>query len=266
MADERLTDDTVFLVFEGDYCLLQSDEEARQDWDAAQDKIGLKLRATYELAAALPADKAYGFQNQYLRWYAKDVFDKQVHEPTPFPEQLSTDGFARPKAYPKMPMRTSKARTATGDEQITIDGPPEKDAMAVTNDHSQFLLDVLDIANIAARKGIGDFIWLGWDASHWTGGPQERCTWNVRQQSPTAGAHLSIMTTKGARFLMEKLKNGELPKGHMGHQFIYWLSKFQGTATKPNPEFGASYIVPPLGGYMSHDTMHENNWLFEFGR
>ena len=63
-----------------------------------------------------------------------------------------------------------------------------------------------------------------------------------------------MMTTKGARFLMEKLKSGDLPKGHMGHQFIYWLQHFQGMKNKPNPEFGACYIVPPLGGYMTHRT------------
>ena len=68
-----------------------------------------------------------------------------------------------------------------------------------------------------------------------------------------------MMTTTGARFLMEKLKTGQLPKGHMGHQFIYWLINFQGKVTKPNPEFGACYIVPPLGGYMSHHT----TWMKE---
>ena len=63
-----------------------------------------------------------------------------------------------------------------------------------------------------------------------------------------------MMTAKGARFLMEKLKANELPKGRMGHQFIFWLKHFQGTSSRPNPEFGACYIVPPLGGYMSHKT------------
>ena len=126
--------------------------------------------------------------------------------------------------------------------------------MYVSSDHSQFLLDVVDIANTAARNGCGDFVWLGWDASHWTGGAEEKQTWKIRKESPTSGAHLSIMTTKGARFLMEKIKASELPKGHMGHQFIYWLLRYQGMGGLPNPEFGACYIVPPLGGYMSHKT------------
>ena len=195
MADERFADDTVFVIFEGDYCLLQSDERAREYWEAAQDNIGLELRATYELAAALPADKSNAFQNQYLRWNAKDEFGKQIHEATPFPEKHATDGLCKPKAFPKNPMRSSKARIATGDERIEVDGPPQKDAMSVTCDHSQFLLDVIDIANIAARRGCGDFIWLGWDASHWTGGTEERQGWKVRQQSPTAGARLSMMKT-----------------------------------------------------------------------
>ena len=70
MADERFAEDTVFVIFEGDYCLLQSDEKARLDWEDAQNKIGLELRAHYELAAALPPEKSKAFQNQYLRWNA----------------------------------------------------------------------------------------------------------------------------------------------------------------------------------------------------
>ena len=62
------------------------------------------------------------------------------------------------------------------------------------------------------------------------------------------------MTTKGARFLMDKIDKGELPKGHMGHQFIHWLQRFQGESHRPNPQFGACYIVPPLGGYVTHKT------------
>ena len=256
MADDRFADDTIFIIFEGDYCLLESDEQARQEWEAAQDKIGLELRATYELAAALPEDKRKEFQNRYLRWNAKDVdvFGKQAYQETPFPEKLPHDEIAKPKAFPKFPPKPPNARKTTGDEKIEIDGPPQKDAQSVSCDHSKFLLDVLDIAAIAGRRGCGDFVWLAWDASHWTGGAEEKKSWKVRQESPTSGAHLSIMTAKGARFLMQQMKAGKLPKGHMGHQFIFWLKHFQGLSSRPNPHFGASYIVPPLGGYMSHDT------------
>ena len=254
MADERFAPDTVFVIFEGDYCLLRSDETARHEWELAQDSIGLQLRSTYELSAALPEHKRSAFQHTYLRWNAKDELDQQLHIEKPFPEGRQVDSVARPKTFPKMPPRGAKARFATGDEKIEVEGPPAKDIMSVTCDHSGFLMDVIDIANIAARKGCGDFIWLGWDASHWTGGIEERPSNRIRQQSPTSGAHLSVMTTKGARYLMEKLKAGLLPKGHMGHQFIHWLLNFQGTRALPNPDFGACYIVPPLGGYMSHPT------------
>ena len=190
----------------------------------------------------------------YLRWNANDTLGKQIHRETPWPEELPTDGLAKPKAFPKIPCRKPEARTATGDETIEVDGPPQKELMYVGCDHSQFLLDIIDIANIAGRRGVGDFVWLGWNASHWTGCAEEGQALKIRQESPTSGAHLSIMTTKGARFLMEKIKANELPKGHMGHQFIFWLHQFQGLSFRPNPSFGASYIVPPIGGYMTHDT------------
>ena len=254
MADERFAEDTVFVIFEGDYTLLKSDETARLEWEAAQDQIGLKLRATYELAAVLPEQKSKEFKNRYLRWNEMDPFDRQMHTSEPWPEWRKCDGVAKPKVFPKPSLRRPGAAVATGNEVIEVEGPPQKDAMYVACDHSQFLLDVVDIANTAARHGCGHFVWLGWDASHWTGGPEEKQTWKNRKESPTSGAHLSLMTTKGARFLMDKIVADQLPKGHMGHQFIFWLMHFQGNARKPNPEFGASYIVPPLGGYMTHNT------------
>ena len=254
MADQRFAEDTVFVIFEGDYTLLQSDERARLEWDAAQDDIGLQLRATYELAAALPEQKSKEFQNRYLRWNEMDPCDQQLHTSQPWPESRPSDRIARPKAFPKTTAGLPGSRAATGNEQIEVEGPPQKEAMYVSSDHSQFLLDVVDIANTAARNGCGDFVWLGWDASHWTGGAEEKQTWKIRKESPTSGAHLSLMTTKGARFLMDKIVADQLPKGHMGHQFIFWLMQFQGDARRPNPKFGASYIVPPLGGYMTHNT------------
>ena len=255
MADERFADDTLFVIFEGDYTLLKSDEDARLEWDEAQNDIGLKLRSVHELAVALPDRKSKAFKNQYLRWYEKDDLDEQRHTFQPWPASRPGDSIAQPKVFPKAPLRRPAAREASGNETIHVEGPPPKEAMYANSDHSSFLLDVVDIANIAGRNGCGDFVWLGWDASHWSGGrSEEKYTWKVRKESPTSGAHLSLVTTKGARFLMERIKAGELPKGHMGHQFIFWLNQYQGNAKRPNPEFGASYIVPPLGGYMTHGT------------
>ena len=79
MADQRFAEDTVFVIFEGDYTLLQSDEQARLEWEAAQDEIGLQLRSTYELAAALPEQKSTEFKNCYLRWNEMDPLDQQLH-------------------------------------------------------------------------------------------------------------------------------------------------------------------------------------------
>ena len=129
MADERFAEDTVFVIFEGDYTLLQSDERARLEWEAAQDQIGLQLRSTYELAAALPEEKSKEFQNRYLRWNEMDDCDKQHHTSQPWPESRSSDKIARPKAFPKTPLRRPGARVATGNERIEVEGPPQKDAM-----------------------------------------------------------------------------------------------------------------------------------------
>ena len=103
MSDKRFAEDTLFVIFEGDYTLLQSDEQARLEWEAAQDQIGLQLRATYELAAALPEQKSKEFQNRYLRWNEMDPCDQQLHTSQPWPESRPSDIIARPKAFPKRP-------------------------------------------------------------------------------------------------------------------------------------------------------------------
>ena len=122
MADQRFAEDTVFVIFEGDHTLLQSDERARLEWEAAQDQIGLKLRQTYELAAALPEQKSKEFKNRYLRWNEVDPVDQQI-EPTnrPWPESRKGDGIAKPKAFPKAPMRRPGARVATGKERKEVE-------------------------------------------------------------------------------------------------------------------------------------------------
>ena len=79
MADERSAEDTVFIIFEGDYTCLESDERARLEWEHAQSQIGLKLRATCELAAALPEEESKKFANQSLRWHDIDILDRHVH-------------------------------------------------------------------------------------------------------------------------------------------------------------------------------------------
>ena len=84
-------------------------------------------------------------------------------------------------------------------EKIEVDGPPQKDSMSVSCDHSQFVMDVIDIANIAGRKGFGDFIWLGWDASHWTGGEQEKKTWKIRRRKVRKMAKRKEKVTKRKR-------------------------------------------------------------------
>ena len=44
----------------------------------------------------------------------------------------------------------------------------------------------------------------------------------------------------------------------MGHQFKFWLEEYQGSKDRANPEFGASYIMPPIGGYTTHNT----TWMY----
>ena len=82
--------------------------------------------------------------------------------------------------------------------------------------------------------------WCGWNASHWNESKKARST------SPAAGAHLVMVSTAGARFLMEK--RDEIPNMHMGN----FLSKLCGI--KWQKELGAAYIVPPIGSYAEHPS------------
>ena len=102
------------------------------------------------------------------------------------------------------------------------------------------LLDMVLYFNASSRVGRDGLVWAGWNADQWGESDKKRGT------SPRAGAHLVMVSTKGARFLMGK--RTEIPDMHMGN----FLSKKCGMEWQE--ELGAAYIMPPIGSYAEHES------------
>ena len=105
---------------------------------------------------------------------------------------------------------------------------------------SSELLDLVLYFNAASRLGRKGLLWCGWNASQWS--ETKKC----RNTSPAAGAHLVMVSTEGARFLMSK--RDEIDNMHMGN----FLSKKCGLQWQH--ELGAAYVCPPVGSYSRHPS------------
>ena len=149
---------------------------------------------------------------------ADSLPDPKSQPPPPWRKKGS---FKDPKPVPVLPKVTKVAAGNTTVERIS----PE-------------LLDLCLYFTASSRLGRGGMLWAGWNASQWSD------TSKCRSTSLVAGAHLVMVSTQGARFLMSK--RDEIPNMHMGN----FLSKKCGYEWQH--ELGAAYLQPPVGGYVEY--------------
>lgn len=101
--------------------------------------------------------------------------------------------------------------------------------------------DLVRICNEAARCGRGDIVWLSWMAAN-AGQKNVR-----RKQSIGLGTAAVAVTVRGAARIMEAIHLGRIPNNHWDMVLKGWLLTAQVDA-------GASYIVPPIGGFAAHES------------
>ena len=249
-ADTRLPHDTAIFIFEGDYTLYEIDERARQEWQEELAKHNL-VNDVSELAKSLPPERATKFRNQERRWNADVQQTNDPHCKWPY-EEWGDDVEVPGTPIESGPWPCYEEERAL-EETIEVPGTSmkEMDPQKEKN-YSQDFLDLIDMVIQGSRlkaAGHPGFFWMGWDAQHQRGGPNEKLSSGYRQQSPTAGAHFSVISPVAARFLLQKFHEGELPTGHMGAQMLVWLQQYQ-----EEEDFAGCYVVPPVGNYMSHKT------------
>ena len=96
--------------------------------------------------------------------------------------------------------------------------------------------DLVRWATVAHRKECGHLLWVGW------------CPHRKPSQMGH-GAHAILVSKRGMVSISEALSEGKIAKGHIDLELRHWLQK-EGVAKTVQ----ASHIVPPLGGYIQHES------------
>ena len=234
MSQGQHSEDTVWIVVEPDMCMYRIDAAARLE--LLQGRMPAHEFKEYEEFGHTIQDftaKRVFFEH-LEKWRNLQVTEGVEHVPWP----RGADGSPDTKAQPVPPWRKKESYTAP--VEVPVLDKVEKVAAGNTTVQrvSPELLDLILYFNAGCRLGRDGMLWCGWNASQWS--DNAKC----RSASPAAGAHLVMVSTKGARFLMEK--RHEIPNMHMGN----FLSKKCGYEWQH--ELGAAYLQPPIGSYVEH--------------
>ena len=234
MSQGQHSADTLWIVVEPDMCMYKIDAAARTELVAGR-MSDQQFERYEDFGATIQDVTAQRVFYQHLeKWRALKVEHGVDHVPWP----RDADSLPDPKSQPPPPWR--KKGSFKDPKPVPVLPKVTKVAAGNTTVEriSPELLDLCLYFNASSRLGRGGMLWAGWNASQWSD------TSKCRSTSPAAGAHLVMVSTQGARFLMSK--RDEIPNMHMGN----FLSKKCGYEWQH--ELGAAYLQPPVGSYMEH--------------
>ena len=110
---------------------------------------------------------------------------------------------------------------------------------------------MITMANECKRSKCGGLVWFSWNATQWSPWKKRKAK-GWRYDVPWAGAHCYGITADAARYLMVKSDNNEFQDRHMGATLKSFLTMF--AHLQEEDLFGACYLNPPVGHYMSHKS------------
>ncbi len=145
---------------------------------------------------------------------------------------LSVDAYAEPSAA-----------ASSGSEPVRAKGIfyeiPVKSA-GCCDIPCQEALDLVRICNAASRNGVGDIVWLGWQAS--AGDSKAK-----RNTHVNFGTACVAVTVLGGKTPGAAMADGRMERCHIDVALKNWLLKEARTAR-------GSYIIPPVGGSIDHES------------
>ena len=199
--DIRHPADTLFFYVEHDFRFHKRDDESPKDW--------LPL-----VAGEHPFDVM-----------------QRAWEPIPGAEPLARSGMAEDVGG--VPDHARRGRFSNLRQPIrrsTAYGDP--------NDVSPEFCDCIAYCNAAARLGMGELVWLGWNGGHTHVGAKTKNPTHI-----SFGSQLMAFTSQGAKMLQTALRAGKV--GHIDLKILDCLQK--------NERLRAcsSYVCPPIGGFSS---------------
>lgn len=230
MADERHAPDTLFFVAEEDFRLF-----ARHS--ACQPAAGARVaEAAYAASSTAWAARTPAFVdvvNEPVALTLDELYSWR-YDVAPITESQD-DLFGPPAAG------TDSWRKLIGGLYVPARKPTRTEATAVGV--SQYLEDMVRIVTAASREGLGDLVWLSYDATDKKG-----------HKSRVAHAStLVAVSAGGAKKLRHIVDSGEIGKQH--HFDVMLLRYMQ----EHGNTFGASYVYPCIGHYQAHLSGSSDN-------
>ena len=227
MADERHSPDTLFFVVEDDFRLF----ERHLSWRPSGSQAETEGAYTGDVTADM----------------AHPAFDEPVASFAYAPGELSVDVryYWRYQAAPHTASQRALFRPPAGDPDFSqpmqpgLYAPVIQTSAAEVADTgvSEYLQDLVKMVTAAHRQGVGDLVWLSYEAKNKKG---ERC-------KVCHGSLLIAVSQYGARKLADIVPNANV----FGRDFNFdkLLVRY---LKKHGNEFKASYVYPCVGHYQAH--------------
>ena len=249
MADERHAPDTLFLVAEEDFRLFSRHS-------ALQPAV---LQGVAEAAYAASS----------TAFVARPAFAEVLNEEAAAPPELTLDElyYWRYQAAPHLIKDDVFGPPAAGTNnwKALVGGlyaPTAKPTAAEIEQAggvSEYLIDLVKMVTAAHRQGLGDLVWLSYDAFKTKGFRSRVCH----------AATLIAVSAAGAKKLVDIVADPGVfgANQHFDVLLLKYLEKHGNT-------FGASYVYPCVGHYQAHlsqssdhegwrDSAWEQNWVQE---
>ena len=215
MLDPRHPDDTLFLYLEADMRWYKEDCMAKEMW--------LPMTVTTEEQEASAQD------------------DKPA-APRPGEPSSSAAGASRPaadktKSRSKEPPPRVPGKFKDLEQSIRVEGP-EREC-------TEELLEIVQLCNVASRKGYGEVVWLGYNCAG--EGYEKGAPGNI----VGFGSQLMAFTKAAARAFLSRMST-DMPM-HIDIYFKWYLEEAVKEPLAHDEVFSkCCHVVPPLGNFLEH--------------
>ena len=209
--DNRLPDDTLFWIMEEDFRFWPPHADPDHADDYEEDFFGLVC-------------DSFSHENEEAGASSSSTADARYRGPSYWKKVA-----ARPGAYRPGP----SGRQATRFFEAPVKGSSRED-----DPNFGFFRDVCDMVRIATlchRRGVGDFIWVSW------------CPVKAHPSRIGHGSACLLVTKHGFETLNEAVLGGKVERGHIDLVLQAWLRQ-PGEARAA----GACYLYPPIGSFTEH--------------
>ena len=199
----------------------------------------------YMLDPRHPEDTLFLFSESNFRFYESDCVEPRTWLP------LAINGATKRSLSPtspdeKGPESASVSHGGAPRRHRSLAGPVSRYGGAMKSSRPQTradyhvapeLRDLIEIATVAHRAGVGEFVWCSWT-------PADAGTSKPRTCTASSSGCFFMFTQVSARFFQDIMTWYNAP-----NVFDLWLL---GILNEPTCSLAASYCVPPIGGFPGH--------------